>query len=384
MAVAADDALGRVYTLTSTGCSITRPDLVAYTTSGKHEWTALGTGTQDVQKYVAVDPVSHDIVTAGVRNEKDLLVQAWSSSGAHLWGKTLGATNSTVTVDGLAIDDGKVFVGSTIDKDGDGDFLTAAYDVTTGASLWHTRWDDGVNGNDGLGSLAVDTGLHLVFVTGDDMPDDAVITIAYRESDGTETAGAGQSGGLRPIASAVDSGNHHVYVLADTEDGTVRVLEYGRLLASPNWTVDFAGTADAGSVSGDRLAIDAGTHRIYLSATEDEQQHAVVAAVSPAGTIVWSDADTTASSVLLEGLAVDPTGSRVYVTGTSFVSPTVAHQVTWADTTTGRRAWHSVRAAASVTRTGGLAADFPSSRLYVVSTGGAIGSAAAMTLAYAS
>jgi hypothetical protein len=65
---------------------------------------------------------------------------------------------------------------------GSQDFLTAAYDSATGATLWVRRYNGPAMSEDGAISIAVSPTTGTVFVTGDSNDDPSgsdIVTIAY-------------------------------------------------------------------------------------------------------------------------------------------------------------------------------------------------------------
>ncbi len=150
---------------------------------------------------VAVSPDGAKVVVTGYSygstswDSSDRMTFAYNAStGATLWARRYnGPANSADSASSLAVspDGTKVFVtGSSTGSTSGYDYMTIAYDATTGATLWARRYNGPANSIDVASSLAVSPDGTKVFVTGysdryaNDNPDYA--TFAYNASTGAQ------------------------------------------------------------------------------------------------------------------------------------------------------------------------------------------------------
>jgi DNA-binding beta-propeller fold protein YncE len=183
----------------STGMAFAHDYLtVAYNAStGAASWSRRYNGPangDDGGSRVAVDADGSKVfVTGGSdggRTNSDYLTIAYdAASGAKLWNRRYDGPASNVDAAyGIAVspDGSDVFVtgastggstsGSTSVISGD-DYLTIAYDASTGAALWHRRYDTPTNDPDVARSVAVSPDGSKVFVTGESIFE--YLTVAY-------------------------------------------------------------------------------------------------------------------------------------------------------------------------------------------------------------
>src|SRR5205814_2331759 len=145
-------------------------------------------------------------------------------TGARLWASRHGE-NAEDTVSGLAVspDGSKVFVtGTSFRSEFDNDFLTVAYDASTGAQLWSARYDH--DDFDYTRAIAVSPDGSKVFVTGaskgDSTPNDYA-TVAYDAATGARLWGSIYGSGAQaeddPRALAVSPDGSQVFVTGLSE-----------------------------------------------------------------------------------------------------------------------------------------------------------------------
>ena len=344
---AVDASSGTVYALARDGeCLLGQGDLIAYSATGSRKW-AVNTGEwTDRPVQVAVDPSSHDVVVASTRG-KELLVQAWSSAGAKLWGRTYGVKKSEVDVDGLAIDGHhRVFVGGTVtadEADTSADFLTSAYRVTTGETLWHVRYDGTPHLADRAVGIALDPAKSLLYVNGvsENGDRDQLVTIAYNSATGAKKWGKRAVADFEDdvIGLAVDTNNHQVYSLAEPlNDAEIELHAY-----TSTGSTAFHTTFGDGVVP-QYITVDPGNDRVYVGgweSTSDTVNQGLVVSFAPTGEERWAALDTAATSETGDGLSVDLTNHRVYLAATDDIDQR-NQAVTVAFSSGGVLAWRAV------------------------------------------
>jgi len=138
--------------------------------------------------------------------------------GSQLWadvGSSGGVSAMAVSPDGRT-----VFVtGTTSSPTSGNDYLTVAYDASTGAQLWSASYIGPANGHDGAAALAVSPDGRTVFVTGSSAGAHTgadYATVAYNAGTGAQLwvarySGLGGRGGI-PTAIAVSPGGRTVFV----------------------------------------------------------------------------------------------------------------------------------------------------------------------------
>lgn len=146
--------------------------------SGAELWRELY--LSDVEGYgeasdVAVSPDGSEIVVIGRRHDIGSL-DDWATiaydagTGARLWTKRFSGTagfNDRAFALAMKPDGSAVFVtGYSADAPGSGDYKTLAYDTSTGARLWASRYDGPPSGDDEASSVIVSPDGRKVFVTG--------------------------------------------------------------------------------------------------------------------------------------------------------------------------------------------------------------------------
>jgi hypothetical protein len=368
-----DGSRGTVYVLARDGqCTLSQGDLIAYTSSGTRKW-AVNTGTwTDRPVQVAIDPSSHDVIVASTRGQ-DLLLQAWSSAGAKLWGKTFGEKKSEVDVDGLAVDGhNRVFVGATVTTNGNGtsaDFLTSAYRVSTGATLWHVRYDGTPRLADTAVGIAVDPGKSQLYVNGvsENGEREQLVTIAYNSATGAKKWGrrATQDYQDTVVGLAVDTTNHQIYSLTEPlNDAEIDLHAY-----TSSGSTAFHTTFGDG-VAAQYVAVDPGNDRVYVGGWEStggSHSQGLVVAFTASGIERWSTLDTAGTAETAAGLTVDTANHRVYLAATDAVNH-YDRAITLGFSSAGVRAWRASRVSPTSSNgvdAGAIAADSARAQVYV-------------------
>jgi hypothetical protein len=371
--MAVDSGSGTAYSLTRDGqCLLSQADLIAYSPSGSRKWAVNSGQWTDRPVQVAVDPDSHDVIVAGTRDQS-LLVQAWSSAGTKLWGRTYGVKNSEIDVDGLVVDGhNRVFVGATVTVNGSGntaDFLTSAYKVSTGATLWHVRYDGTPHLSDTAVGIAIDPAKSELYVNGRSLNGerDQLVTIAYNSTTGAKKWGkrATEDTEDNVIGLAVDTTNHQVYSLTEPQNDAEIDLHAYHSTGSTAFHTTF-GTG----LLPEYIAVDPTNDSVYVGGWEStggSTSQGVVVAFSASGAERWATLDTKGTSETADGLAVDTANHRVYLVLTDEISQQ-DHAVTLGVTSSGGQAWRATRSSPSADSgvdMGAVTADATRGQVYV-------------------
>ncbi|MFI6821931.1 S8 family serine peptidase [Micromonospora sp. NPDC050187] len=211
--------------------------------TGAQLWTAMHNGTSnaiDIPSRLVASPAAVFVTGSSGTTEagNDLVTIAYDpATGREIWTDRYdGPGHGTDTPRALALtpDGGRLFV--TGDSEGEGtkaDFVTLAYDTTTGKRSWVQRHNGLVNGVDAAWDLAVTPDGSRVVVTGGSadkqsggdgsvMVDDDYLTIAYDAASGKVTW-TGRYDGL-PGGGA---DNAYGVVVDSTPDAGVRIFVTG-------------------------------------------------------------------------------------------------------------------------------------------------------------
>lgn len=138
----------------------------------------------------------------------------------------------TASADGSA-----VFVtGSSIGTTGGYDYATVGYDAATGSERWVERWDGPTHDVDVATGIVVDPGGAAVFVTGATFGtsgSDDYGTVAYDQTTGAQLWGTRFAGAVEgrddAYAIAVSPGGTKVYVTGETDTGIADGYAYGTI-----------------------------------------------------------------------------------------------------------------------------------------------------------
>jgi hypothetical protein len=343
-----DVSSGTVYVLARDGqCLLSQSDLIAYSSTGAQKWAVNSGQWTDRPVQVAIDPGSHDVIVASTRGQ-DLLVQAWSSAGVKLWGKTYGVDNSEVDVTGLAVDGhNRVYVGATVTINGtdtSADFLTSAYRVSTGATLWHVRYDGTPHLADRAVGIAVDPGKSQLYVNGlsENGERDQLVTIAYNSVTGVKKWGkrATEDTEDNVVGLAVDTTNHQVYSLTEP----LNTAEIDLHAYAATGSAAFHATFGVG-VEAEYLAVDPGNDQVYVGGWEStggSNSQGLVVAFTASGVERWSALDTAGTAEVANGLTVDTANHRVYLVATDEINQ-LDRAITLGFSSAGVQEWRASR-----------------------------------------
>jgi len=218
------------------------------------------------------------------------------------------------------------------------DYVTSAWDPLTGASLW-TQVHDPKAEVDEPAALAVSPDGPRVFVTGLSAPTTYTDTFGFTWPDVDMGTVAYDAAGGAPLwasyyhgapgvpqdtgrALGVSPDATRVFVTGTTmELGTTdfMTVAYDAILGTELWTARFAGAGGAWDEP-TCLAVDPSGSRVFVSGSSgplgsQADQFATVAYDATSGVELWRDLRATPTDDEAWDIAVDPTGSRVIVTG---------------------------------------------------------------------
>jgi hypothetical protein len=257
-----------------------------------------------------------------------------ASDGSRLWGRRYngpgdaldGAEAIAVSPDGSA-----VFVTGTSDGASTfADYATVAYATSDGATLWTKRHNDSIDGDDFARAVGVSPNGDMVFVTGSTTAVtryDNYTTIAYAADMGTKIWQESYNGPPDHIdrAYAIAVSNDGVYVTGYSHGGSSTHFDYATVAykasdGSGLWTKRFNGpgsgddqaTAIAVDPSGSAVFVTGGS---YSSTTLDD--YATVSYDTVDGTTLWMKRYQRPSNDVASDIVVSPDGSRAFVTGSS-------------------------------------------------------------------
>ncbi len=323
-AVTTDPGIGAVYTFTRTGCTTESTDLIAYSSSGVHQWTADSGGTSDVALQVTVDPASHTILTAawryrveGCRDQGRSRPRSGVRRRHHAEGRLdrvahdrlprMRCVMRTLTICGVLL---LAYVG------GLGPAAAGAQQV------WmHTYPGVGACGLEAV-STAVDPGTGAVYAAYHDFEcgPNAGLLVAYTSTGTKKWAVENTSFDDLPVGVAVDPATHTV-LLASTRNDSEMLVQAFNTDGHKLWgKALLAGGSDNFDTIG--LVVDA-QGRVVVSGTVT---HAGVPSFSTAafkvatGATVWhvhyNGGESLGATAV--GIAVDPGLNRAYIVGTAF------------------------------------------------------------------
>jgi DNA-binding beta-propeller fold protein YncE len=293
----------------------------------------------DEAKAVAVSPdgtrafVTGEGSTPG-RDEGYVTIAYDASSGAQLWESRYdGPGNGTCDFDiahdiAVSPDGTRVFVTGISCGIGD-DYATVAYDASSGAQRWVARFALGYEAE----AIGVSPDGTLVYVTGYDVS--RWHTIAYDAETGAEVwlsqyVGAGfeavVANGLQ-----VSPDGARVYVTGYFWSGSSdddALVAYDAATGFPIWSATYDSPGE-GEDTASALAVSADGSRVYVTGTASPSIYSPITFGTEAfdaatGSLLWAatyDGPGTGNDVAND-VGVSPDGSVVYVTGSSYGSTT--------------------------------------------------------------
>jgi hypothetical protein len=393
--IAVDPGNGQVYALNEVDCCLlSSSDTVAYKADGTKLWTMnSGDPVHDEPDAITVDLATHDVLVTG-RRSKGMFTEAYSASGTLLWTTVRKVSGYELAPVGIVSDGhGRAVVEAQSRSDSLGtlNFLTIAYQMSSGARLWLSRY--GVsNSDDPAVGIAADPGKRQVYVVGSSMGTNfqELVTIGYDSDTGAQAWLARDTGGNdNPIGIAVDTSSHHVFAVSET---AVEVLQWDTFAYSATggrlWHSTYQ-NPDGFNASPQAVTTDSANGQVYVAG---EQRTAtsgtlnVLVAYSSSGAQSWAQTYNDGAASFTRALATDTSNHRVYVSGERTNSSGETITMTRGVTSTGSTAW-TATVTSPVTNGGAdpaaLAVDGGRGQVYLTGTeSNASGGANVFTAAY--
>lgn len=206
-----------------------------------------------------------------------------AAPGARLWvARYNGPGDGRDVASSVALSpDGKrVFVtGGSAGTASGSDYLTVAYNATTGARLWAARYNGPANKDDSARAMAVSPGGGTVFVTGESLGPSSTgfagdyVTVAYRSSDGKQLwvarydGPANESDAANAISVARDGGAVFVTGASTGKgDGSFPVgyatVAYKAATGAQLWVSRYVGQEDENSAN---AVASPGGNRVFVT-----------------------------------------------------------------------------------------------------------------------
>jgi hypothetical protein len=394
-AVAVDPGNGNVYAFNEIDCCLlSSADTVAYRSDGTKLWTVnSGDPVHDEPSAITVDLATHDVLVTG-RRSKGMFTEAYSSSGTLLWTTVRKVTGYELAPVGIVSDGhGRAVVEaqSRGDSSGTVNFLTIAYQISTGSRLWLSRYGAS-NSDDPAVGIAADPAKRQVYVVGSSMGTNyqELVTIGYDSDTGAQAWLARDTGGNEtPVGIAVDTSSHHVFAVSDT---AVDVLQWDTFAysatGSPLWHSTYQ-NPDGFNASPQAVATDSGNGQVYVAGerrTSTSGTLNVLVGYSSSGAQLWAQTYDDGAASFTRALATDTSNHRIYISGERTNSSGETITMTRGVTSTGSSAW-SATVTSPVTNgvadPAALAVDGGRAQVYLTGTeSNADGGATVFTAAY--
>jgi DNA-binding beta-propeller fold protein YncE len=312
--------------------------------TGKARWAARYKGPGDASDTVNAIAVSPDgsrvFVTgesfSGDDSDYDYATIAYdASTGARVWLKRYnGPRHDHDLAESISVspDGSKVFVTGQSLGDNDYDYLTVAYDASTGARLWARRYVDGEVAH----SIASSADGSMVFVTGEAEGKDRTSdwgTVAYEASTGRwlwtrRYDGLGNGDGAAAIVSSPDGSTAFVtgWSFRDESGSDYLTIAYDAATGVERWARRANGPAN-GKDTAAAIAISSDGSKVFVTGRLDPSagfgdaaDFFTVAYGAADGVVLWArqfDSSPEQSHEEAVAIAASPDGSNVFVTGLS-------------------------------------------------------------------
>lgn len=247
---------------------------------------------------------------------------------------------------------GNAVVGDSLVRS---DFLTVAYDVTTGEQRWHVRYNDGGGRHSG-NALGVSPDGSRIYVTGNSQPalslQSAAATVAYDAASGEELWVARNHGpagreSANSLAVSPDGTRVHITGQGINEDGSrdYATATYDAATGEELWTARYDGPSDGSDFVQD-LGVSEDGSLVFVTGFSDdverEWEYATVAYDAATGQERWTARFDGPASATDQPTALAVGGDGVYVTGLSDGTETGTDYATVAyDPVSGAQRWVS-------------------------------------------
>jgi DNA-binding beta-propeller fold protein YncE len=341
---------------------------VAYNSSnGAMKWAKHYNGPDDLDDYaysVAVAPGGARVYVTGQSWDNttsyDYATVAYNASnGAVLWSKRYnGPGNGYDAASQVAAstDGTMVFVtGQSPGSTSGDDYATIAYGTTAGVVKWTKRYNGTGNDNDEAKGLAVAPGGARVYVTGESespLNGEDYVTIAYNATSGSVSWSKRYNGPSNDddtaywIAASPDGTK--VFVTGESQGATsnkdVATIAYTSAGGAVKWTKRYNGPGN-GYDAGYGIAVSPDSSRVFVTGesmgTLSGADFVTLAYGSVGGSSKWTKRYTRGGTAYDGGysVAVNPAGTRVFVTGESVGSNGSDFQTIAYGTTGGSTLW---------------------------------------------
>jgi PQQ-like domain len=312
--------------------------LVAYrAATGAQLWVKRYNGRangDDVAVALAVSPGGSTVFVTGysrgTTSGYDYATVAYrASTGKMLWAKRYnGPASRADTATSLAVSSAAVFVtGSSTGTDHVTDYATVAYRATTGTQLWARRYHGPGVGSDSAQSVTVNSSGTRVFVTGGSNGTTThtdYATLAYRASTGARlwvtryNSPGARYGYDEASAMAINRAGTVLYVTGDSHaahsGGSYTTVAYRTSTGARLWANRYNG-ADGPAA----IAVNPSGTSVFVTGTRNFAASSfyfvTVAYNATTGIRTWVDRYAPEGGGIANSLAVSPDGSKVFVTG---------------------------------------------------------------------
>jgi WD40 repeat protein len=313
---------------------------VAYdTSSGRAQWAArYGGNGLDSADAIAVSPDGRRVFVTGWQGGSGGLsdygtVAYDAETGSQLWEAVYAGDSIDGGRDIAVSPDGGTVIVTGFNS---GVYGTIAYEAATGLVKWVRKRGSNHGSSDAL-ALAISPDGSTVFVTGrrrGGTTNDDYYTLAYEVSTGTPRWQAQYDGRGHgedwATAIAVSADGSKVFVTGHSDGGSTGLdcatLAYDAMTGSPLWKSRYEGANDD---EGKAVAVDSDGSKVFVTGwtyvtqgTDTGWDYATIAYDTGSGSVLWkrrfngprNDTDT------VEAMAASPDGSKVFVAGQSFES----------------------------------------------------------------
>ncbi len=276
-----------------------------------------------------------------------------SGHGLKLWARTYdGPVHGYDSAVALVVspDGARVYVTGNSPGPTSTDYLTVAYDLATGVADWVARYNAPAHRDDYATAVAVSPDGSRVFVTGQSVFNFG--TVAYDAATGTRLWATQYDGPAHEDdiaqALAVSPDGSRVFVTG-ASSGRSTLFDYATIAyeaatGATQWVRRHNGPDDSYDMP-EALAVSPDGSRVFVSGANigpgGNSNYGTVAYDAATGTSLWFRGYGGLLAGRSNAIAVDPDGSRVYVSGTIAGHESFDYAVVVYDTATGATRWVS-------------------------------------------
>ena len=253
-------------------------------------------------------------VAYSARTGRQLWLARYSSRGRH----DDGASSVTVSRAG-----NRVFVTGTSWTASGSDYATVAYTAATGKRLWAATYHGPASGYTSARSVAVSPDGSSVFVTGTSAGRTTggdYATVAYSAATGKQlwVRRFNDSAASFDLASSVvvSPDGSQVFVTGTSQVSEFVTIAYSAATGKQQWLRRYRGNYEFSTTT---AAVSPGGSKVLVSGTIQDAtglNYATVAYSAATGKQLWAALYGTGGSIA-SAMAVSPTGTRVFVTGST-------------------------------------------------------------------